>query len=134
MVKIKIIGIVLVCASFLTACVDLWERSSSCKVSTNVSHKSLTFSNTGGQEFIDVNPKPYFIIQKVQLGNVGDEGYVYEERSVDSYSTANYTVQKVGDGRLVIHTNPYYGDQELKFEVVVNGGDCSETIYCTIKP
>lgn len=133
--KNKIIFIALVCAGLSSACVEWWDRDSSkCKVSTQVSHRYLTFPNTGGEELVDVNPKPYHIIQKVQIGKVGDEGYMYEERSVESYGTSNYTVQKVGDGRLVVRTNPYYGDTALKFEVVVKGGDCSEIIYCTIKP
>ncbi|WP_413513049.1 hypothetical protein [Myroides odoratus] len=130
----KAIALSLACLGFLGSCENLWDRSSDCKVSTDISQKFLTFPNKGGEEYVDVNPKPYYIIQKVQIGQVGEEGYMYEERATDGYSTANYAVQKVEDGRLVIRTNPYYGDKPLKFEIEVKGGDCSATIYGTIQP
>ncbi len=118
----------------LTGCVDLWEREPDCKVSTKVSQKKLTFPNVGGQQYVEVTPKPFYLIQKIEVGKVGEHGYIYEERPVNSYSTEHYTVRKIEDGRLLVQTNRYYGDKPYEFSIEVKGGDCSKTIYCTIKP
>ncbi len=134
MKSIRIAIVALFYTGILTSCVDIWNREPDCKVSTKVSRSSLTFSGNGGEEFVEVNPKPYYLIEEVQIGKVGEDGYMYEERATEGYSTANYSVRKLEDGRLAVRTNTYYGETPFKFKVIVKGGDCSKTINCTINP
>ncbi len=135
MKRLGILFLGIFCVLNFIACEAIYDRDKDkCKVPTKVSKKHIAFSNSGGEEFIEVNPKPYYIIQRITIGKVGDEGYSYQEKQLDSYSTANYSVQKISDGRLLIKVNPYYGEKSLKFEIEVKGGDCSSTIYGTINP
>lgn len=107
---------------------DFWEKS--CYNPTKVSQSEVSFDNDGGEVYITITPTP-FVLYKDNPLNDGS-GIVLSE-SVSEYSTKDYLVQKTADRRLYIKAFPNKSGVPIRFEVKVEGGDCSKTIECLIK-